>query len=233
MSDTTPNLALPLVAAAQAQKHVTVNEALAILDRLGQLAVLDRDLAAPPGSPAGGDRYIVAASATGDWAGHDGEVATFDGGAWAFDAPAAGWRAWLADEGLGLIHDGTGWRAALAVSPNGATIGFQVLEEEVTLAGATTDTAIEIPDRAIVFAVTTRTTETVTGASSYDCGIAGETDRFGASLGAAAGSTNSGVVGPTAFYAATPVRLTANGGSFTGGKVRAAIHFMLCGVPAA
>jgi hypothetical protein len=30
-----------------------------------QLSVLDRDLAAPPGSPANGARYIVAASPTG------------------------------------------------------------------------------------------------------------------------------------------------------------------------
>jgi hypothetical protein len=42
--------------AAQAQKHVTVNEALRLLDGLVQLAVLDRHLTAPPASPADGDR---------------------------------------------------------------------------------------------------------------------------------------------------------------------------------
>jgi len=56
MTDTTPNLALPELIAAQAQKHVTVNEALRALDALVQLAVLDRDLTAPPGSPAEGQR---------------------------------------------------------------------------------------------------------------------------------------------------------------------------------
>lgn len=48
----------------------------------------------------------------------------------------------------------------------------------------------------------------------------------------AAGSTNSGVTGPTAFYTDTPVRISANGGPFTGGKVRLAIHYMLCTTPA-
>ena len=75
MSDTTTNLLLPYILAAQAQKHVTHNEALRLLDGLVQLSVLDRDLTAPPGSPADGDRYIVASGATGDWAGWDLNVA--------------------------------------------------------------------------------------------------------------------------------------------------------------
>lgn len=232
MSETTQNLGLPLVAAAQAQKHVTVNEAFAALDGIVQLSVIDTDLSAPPGSPAHGDRYIVAATATGDWVGEEGRVAVYDGGAWVFRMPRAGWRAWVEDEGRQILHDGTGWLAAIAVSPNGATSTFQVIEEEVTASGASVDTTIPIPDRAIVFAVTTRTTEAVTGATSYDCGVAAEVDKFGGLLGIAAGSTNSGVIGPTAYFAPTPVRLTANGGSFTGGKIRVAIHFMACGVPA-
>jgi len=51
MSDATTHLLLPYILAAQAHKHVTHNEALRILDGLVQLSVLDRDLAAPPGSP--------------------------------------------------------------------------------------------------------------------------------------------------------------------------------------
>ncbi len=41
MTDT-PHLALPLLAAAQAQKHVTHNEALAMIDALVHLAVKER-----------------------------------------------------------------------------------------------------------------------------------------------------------------------------------------------
>ena len=53
MPDTTAHLALPFIMAAQAQKHVTMNEALRLLDGIVQLSVLDRDLTAPPASPAG------------------------------------------------------------------------------------------------------------------------------------------------------------------------------------
>ena len=70
-----PNLGLPYILAAQSQKHVTHNEAIRALDAVVQLAVLDRDLAAPPVSPAEGDRYIVASSPTGDWDGEAGNVA--------------------------------------------------------------------------------------------------------------------------------------------------------------
>lgn len=88
-----------------------------------------------------------------------------------------------------------------------------------------------IPDRAIVLGVSSRTVTAITGATSYDCGIAGEPSKFGGSLGVAAGSTNRGVIGPQAFYADTRIRLTARGGSFTGGAVRIAIHTLTVGLP--
>ncbi len=109
MSDTTTNLLLPYILAAQAQKHVTHNEALRILDGLVQLSVEDRDLTAPPGSPADGDRYIVASGATGDWAGWDLNVALWTDGAWLRLPPRAGWRAWVEAESLLLVFDGSGW----------------------------------------------------------------------------------------------------------------------------
>jgi len=108
MSDT-PRHALPLLEAAQAQKHVTHNEALIQLDALASLYVLDRDLAAPPGSPSDGDTYLVAASATGDWAGEDGKIAYLVDGAWRFYPPFSGARAYIDDENLLLIYDSGAW----------------------------------------------------------------------------------------------------------------------------
>ncbi|MBP0440145.1 DUF2793 domain-containing protein [Tianweitania sediminis] len=109
MSDATTNLLLPYMLAAQAQKHVTHNEALRLLDGLVQLSVLDRDLTAPPGSPADGDRYIVGSGATGAWAGWDLNVAIWTDGAWLRLPPRTGWRAWVEDEGLLLVYDGSSW----------------------------------------------------------------------------------------------------------------------------
>ncbi|PIE06458.1 MAG: hypothetical protein CSA74_12425 [Rhodobacterales bacterium] len=115
MSDTTTNLLLPYILAAQAQKHVTHNEALKLLDGLVQLSVLDRDLTAPPGSPTDGDRYIVASGATGDWAGWDLNVAVWTDGAWLRLPPRTGWRAWIEDEAVLLVYDGSGW---VGTTPN-------------------------------------------------------------------------------------------------------------------
>ena len=111
----TPHLGLPLLAAAQAQKHVTHNEALMLVDALLQLAVISRALAAPPGSPEEGDRYLVAASASGGWSGHDGALACFINGVWRFVQPQAGWLLWCEDEEDLLVFDGADWRAGAGI----------------------------------------------------------------------------------------------------------------------
>jgi len=109
MTQTTANLGLPVIAAAQAQKHVTHNEALRLIDTLVQLAVLDRDLSAPPGSPNDGERWIVAPSPTGAWAGHAGDIAAWQDGAWQFAVPKKGWIAHIDDENARVAWDGSQW----------------------------------------------------------------------------------------------------------------------------
>lgn len=94
----TDNLALPYIAASQAQKHVTHNEAIRKLDALVHLSVLQKDLTAPPSSPAKGARYLVAASATGDWQGKDNRIAAWQDGAWVFYQPKDGWCVWIEAE---------------------------------------------------------------------------------------------------------------------------------------
>jgi hypothetical protein len=108
MSETT-NLALPLIAASQAQKHVTHNEALLKLDALIHLSAQSRALGAPPESPEEGARYLIAEEATGEWSGHQGKIAAFQDGAWSFFAPQQGWRLWLAEEAKLLVHSNGAW----------------------------------------------------------------------------------------------------------------------------
>ena len=119
--DTSPNLQLAYLIAAQSQKHVTYNESMRALDALVQQAVLDKDLATPPSSPADGDRYIVAVSPTGAWAGQAGKVAAYQDGAWAFYTPREGWLAWVADEDVVYAHDGAAWDV-LSIAGGGATL---------------------------------------------------------------------------------------------------------------
>ena len=91
MPDDTPILSLPLILPAQAQKHVTHNEALRILDVLVQLVVADRNRNAPPAVPEDGDRHIIGADPFGEWEGRAGWIASYWAGGWLFIRPRAGW----------------------------------------------------------------------------------------------------------------------------------------------
>ncbi len=108
----TARLNLPYIAPLQAQKQVTYNEAMAALDQLVQPAVKSRTTAAPPGSPATGDAYIVAPAATGVWSGKDGKFACWLNGGWSFRTPADGWLAYVIDT------------AELAICQSGAWASF-------------------------------------------------------------------------------------------------------------
>ncbi|MBK0327282.1 DUF2793 domain-containing protein [Rhodobacteraceae bacterium F11138] len=125
MADTTTNLQLPYLLASQAQKHVTHNEAIRLLDGLVQMSVIDRDLTAPPSSPADGDRYIVGSGATGDWSGWDLSVVLYADGIWTRLAPRAGWRVWVEDEGALLVYNGATWTSLTpAALQNMALLGI-------------------------------------------------------------------------------------------------------------
>ncbi len=90
MSDTT-RLQLPLLAAAQVQKHVTHNEAIMRLDGLVQMTTLSYTTSAQPGSPSDGDLYLLPSGKTdSDWGGYsDYAVAHYYDGTW--HHPNAGW----------------------------------------------------------------------------------------------------------------------------------------------
>ena len=106
---TMPHLALPLLAAAQAQKHVAHNEALAALDALVHLSVPERR-GGPPATPGDGARYLVAEPASGAFANQAGRIALFELGAWRFLVPRPGWRAYVEAENRLVVFDGALWR---------------------------------------------------------------------------------------------------------------------------
>ena len=229
---TTPNLGLPFILQGQAQKEVTHNEALIRLDALVHGSARSRTLATPPGSPANGERWIVPSGATGAWAGQAGRIAHWNVNAWAFYVPITGWRYHVEDERLTVVWADGDWRDRIVGTPNGGAIRLVALEQELVLTGAFVDTTTAvIADRMIVLAVASRTTLAITGATSYGVGVAGNTSQFGGSLGIALGSNNIGVIGPTAFYANTPIRVTAAGGNFTAGRVRVVLYALAFAAP--
>jgi hypothetical protein len=119
----------------------------------------------------------------------------------------------------------------VAQGANGSTMQFGVLETLVMLSGASTTAPIGIPANCIVLSVGARTVTAVTGAPSYGVGVSGNPTQFGGALNIAAGSTNFGIIGPSGFYSATPLVVTATSGSFTGGAVRLSIHHVLVAPP--
>ena len=112
---TTPNLGLTLVEQAQAQKEVTVNQALMRIDALINNGAISRTVSTPPGSPVAGDLYIVGASPSGAWAGKALQIAYFDQ-IWRFVVPRTGMTLWVASEDLLYSFDGSSW------IPSGANI---------------------------------------------------------------------------------------------------------------
>ena len=110
--DASENLDLPYILPAQAQKHVTHNEAIKAIDALLHLAVKSRSMTGPPASPAAGDRYIVPAGATGAWTGQAKAVAAWQDGVWTFYAPRDGWLAYATDENRMLTFEEGDWALA-------------------------------------------------------------------------------------------------------------------------
>ncbi|WP_342077115.1 DUF2793 domain-containing protein [Yoonia sp. SS1-5] len=123
MPDQTPNLAMPFIQPAQAQKHVTHNEAIELLDVVVQLTLESVGATAPPGTATEGQAWIVGDAATGDWSGQDGMIAGWHGGGWLYVTPQEGWRAWVVDAGMIMVLVGDSWQAAASLE-NIAGIGI-------------------------------------------------------------------------------------------------------------
>jgi hypothetical protein len=113
MTDITPRLALPELSAAQAQKHVTVNEALVKLDALVDLYILGLYTTTPPASPADGDAYVTGGSSTGAWSGYDGKIASCIDGGWRFYTPFKGLCVFNAADGKRYFYTGSAWQAGI------------------------------------------------------------------------------------------------------------------------
>ena len=123
--------------------------------------------------------------------------------------------------------------ANIAAAAHGANLQIGMLETLVTLSGGSTNASVQMPANCIVLAVGARVVTAITGATSYEVGVSGNLSQFGSGLSISAGSTNYGLIGPTAFYSAATLTITATGGSFSGGQVRLSIAYMLANPSAA
>lgn len=232
----TGQFGLPLIEAAQAQKHVTVNDALWRLDTLAQLRLLSVSESVPPVSPADGAAYGVPAGAVNAWDGHIGEVAIFSNGGWEFVAPKTGWRAWIADQGGQAVYLCSAWETGLvAATPGGAATRHEAIEfSHVIAAGAVDQTSITMAAGTMVYGISGRVVAGITGAGVTGWRLGDDTinDRFGQGLPLTAGAGFTGMsAAPVCYGSATPLRLEAIGGNFAGGSVKLVIHALRIAPP--
>ena len=113
MSEKSPRLDLPYIQAAQAQKHITHNEAIERLDALTQLVVTEFDASDPPAIPVDGETFALGTATTGDWAANPNEIAFWTGSGWLFLAPQSGWLACRAADQEMRVWDGANWVTAI------------------------------------------------------------------------------------------------------------------------
>ncbi|MEI4232047.1 DUF2793 domain-containing protein [Roseovarius sp. D22-M7] len=119
MSDNSPRLALPFIQPSQAQKHVTHNEALALLDLVVQLAVEETGAVIPPEVPQEGEIWALGPVPSGAWAGQGGMLAGLVDDVWRFIAPQEGWLALEKSTGRVLRQAGGAWVATTLPDLNG------------------------------------------------------------------------------------------------------------------
>lgn len=87
----------------------------------GERVIVENQTTTTPPTATKGLRYIVGASAEGDWLGKDGQIAVCEvDGTWTFYSPSTGWAAYDKSAGSEYTFNGTSW-----VSSVGVWVGFK------------------------------------------------------------------------------------------------------------
>jgi len=98
--------------------------ALQLLDMIVAGAVEEGPRSSPPATPGEGACYIVAAGATGEWAGRDEMLAEFSSGGWRYVAPLEGMNLFVRSTGTWALHRAGAWELGL-VRGSSLVIGGQ------------------------------------------------------------------------------------------------------------
>jgi len=140
--DQTARLDLPYILSGQALKYITHNEALERLDMLVQPVVEAEGPTIPPATPLPGEAFIVPIGASGAWAGHGGEIAAFQSGAWRFYDPAPGWQVFDRDSGTLKIFSGSQWVAVAAIGDGLPQLGINAAADRTNRLAIASDASL-------------------------------------------------------------------------------------------
>jgi hypothetical protein len=245
-------LGLPYILPAQAQKHVTVNEALRKLDGIVQLSLQSPLTDAPPENPVSGASYFIASGAAGAWAHHGGQIATWQDDGWIFVAPQLGWRAYLLNQNVLAIFDGSAWVPLQAGSGSSTASddpdrlnmigGLDLVIKRATL-DLNNANKIDVPFRGIlpshhmVIGMTIAITETVAGSTMINIGDNTSSYRFATRMGVAAGTQAIGLCNPPYVYWSNSDVYVRTGNArtnenmITGGKIDVVVYMLTLQYP--
>lgn len=106
---TTSRLKMPLITESQAQKHITHNEALQMLDVFVNGSLKSITVTTPPGSPTEGDAYFIPGGGSGDWAAYVGYIAHWFNFQWYFYEVPTNIILYIEDDAAPKRYDGTTW----------------------------------------------------------------------------------------------------------------------------
>lgn len=155
MSDATARFGLPFILSGQAQKELFHNEALTWIDFALQAAVEGPPLAVPPAAPEDGQCWIVAAGASGAWAGKDDQLAGWSEGGWRFVAPVPGMQVWRPDSGYRSQWNGSQWSDGAMAAARLEVGGQQVVgERQEGIVNPSGGTVIDVEARATIAQIT-------------------------------------------------------------------------------
>lgn len=131
MTDTTPHLSLPLLVAGQAQKELTHNEALILLDAVAGAVIIVEGAPSntPPVALSAGQAWLVGPDPVDSWAGQGDAIAVWTYGGWRFLPPRPNLCVRVGVQGPRLWYRDGGWKSP----PVGPAIGAMVNANDAEL----------------------------------------------------------------------------------------------------
>ena len=154
MSDMTPRLNLPTIRPGQAQKELSHNEALALLDLLTQSSAVAVGLDTPPPAPKPGQSWIIGPVPTDDWAGKTGQLAGWTEGGWRFAQPFEGMTIWVKEDAVYARFSNGNWTLGQVVATRLVIDGEPVVgARAAAIADPDGGNSIDVEARAAIIAV--------------------------------------------------------------------------------
>lgn len=157
MSEFTDRILLPLLATAQAQKEVTHNEALTLIDLLLAPVIESVAPVGVPASPIPGQGWIVGSAPGGAWLGQAHKLGFWTSGGWRFvDAPQ-GMTVWSIADAQPVQRNSGGWDIGTLRAGHLAIAGDQVVGPRLApVAGASGGSTVDAEARVAIDSILAR-----------------------------------------------------------------------------